>query len=91
MVRHRLNLRRSDPQRRLADGRRHSLDSGSGRDDDRRQRHQRENDAARQCRRTRHTEKAHENGEAEETEDDRRNRGEVIDVQPNKNVPDLLD
>ena len=74
---------RAAGQRRLADRRRNRLQRGARGDNHSRQRHEGQHHPADQRGRSRHAEKVEQHGEAEQPEDERRHRGEIIDVDLN--------
>lgn len=80
MVERSLHFRGADPQCRIADRGRHGLQRGAGGDDDRRQRHQGQHEATDQRGRLRQVRELDEDGEAENTEDDRGNSREIRDI-----------
>ena len=75
-----LHLRRADAERGIADRRRHRLDRVAPGDDDHRHGHQRQRQPADQRRRARQVHDVEEHREAEQAEDDRGHRGEVVDA-----------
>ncbi len=75
-----LHLRRAHAQRRLANRGRHGLERSAAGDDDGRQRHQGQHQAADQRRRARHAEELDEHRQAQQAEDDGRHGGQVVDV-----------
>ena len=80
VVQHHLHLRGAEPERGLADRRRHRRQRCARRDDDHRQRHQAQHETADERRRARQPEDVDEQRETEQAEHDRRHGREVVDV-----------
>ncbi|MNT05578.1 hypothetical protein D3C72_1402020 [compost metagenome] len=84
MVEDRLHLGSAEAEGCGADRRRHGFQGSAGRDDDRRQGHQRQDETADQRSRARKAHEVDEDGEAEQTVNDRRNSREIVDIHLDK-------
>ena len=90
MVKHRLQLGRPHPKRRVTDRRRHGFERGTGGDDDARQSHQGQYQPADNRRRLWKTGKVDEDGQAQDTEHDGWHSGKIGDVHLNQVGPAVL-